>query len=140
MFDRLKKLFGKAQENPVVQQVTTQAQSAMDNVQTAAQHVVEQVKDVHTEVMADGKIDMNDLNIVKNQATNLAGSVNEMATDALQGAKEIVADVKDAHAAVMADGKITMDDLGTVKDAVQEVATDAGNMAKDIITPNTPVA
>ena len=140
MFDRLKKLFGTVQENPVVQQVTTQVQQGVDAVQTTAQQVVEQAKDIHTEVMKDGKIDMNDLTIVKDKATNLAGSVNEMATDAMQGAKEIVADVKDAHAAVMADGKVTMDDLGSIKNAAQEIVTDAKDIAKDIVTPNTPSA
>ncbi len=102
--------------------------------------MVEQAKDIHTEVMKDGKIDMNDLTMVKDKAANLAGSVNEIATDAIQGVKEIATDVKDAHAAVMADGKVTMDDLGSIKTAAQEIATDAKDMAKDIVTPNTPVA
>lgn len=144
MFDRLKKLFGKAQENPTVQQVTTQAQQAVDTVQNVATSVVDQAKDIHAEVMADGKITMDDLGTVKNAATNLAGSVSEMATDAMQGAKEIVADVKDAHAAVMADGKVTMDDLGVVKAAAQEVVGNVKEMVADIATPdtnpNTPVA
>lgn len=144
MFARLKKLLGKAQENPTVQQVTTQAQQAVDTVQNVATSVVDQAKDIHAEVMADGKVTMDDFAPVKDAAQNLAWSVNEIATDVAEGTKEIVADLKDAHAEVMADGKVTMDDLGTVKDAAVEVVSNVKEIVSDAANPdsnpNTPVA
>lgn len=130
MFDRLKKLFGQAQSNETVAQVTTQVQQGVDAVQATAQNVVEQAKDIHAEVMADGKIDMNDLGTVKDAAQNLAWSVNTIADNVVTNAKEIVADVKEAHAEVMADGKVDMNDLGTVKDAAAQVATNVQEMVQ----------
>jgi cell division septum initiation protein DivIVA len=130
MFDRLKKLFGQAQSNETVAQVTTQVQQGVDAVQATAQNIVEQAKDIHAEVMADGKIDMNDLGTVKDAAQNLAGSVNTIADNVVTNAKEIVADVKEAHAEVMADGKVDMNDLGTVKDAATQVATNVQEMVQ----------
>lgn len=78
MFDRLKKLFGQAQSNDTVAQVTTQVQQGVDAVQATAQNVVDQAKDIKEKVMADGKIDMNDLNTVKQTAQEVATNVQEM--------------------------------------------------------------
>lgn len=139
MFDRLKKLFGQAQSNETVTQVTTQVQQGVDAVQATAQNVVDQAKDIHAEVMADGKIDMNDLVTVKDAAANLAGSVNTVANNVVANAQEIVADVKEAHAEVMADGKVDMNDLGTVKETVQEVATNVQEMVNPNTTPTPTV-
>ena len=138
MFDRLKKLFGQAQSNETVAQVTTQVQQGVDAVQATAQTVVDQAKDIHAEVMADGKIDMNDLGTVKDAATNLAGSVNTVANNVVANAQEIVADVKEAHAEVMADGKIDMNDVAVVKETVQEVAANVQEMVNPNSTIPTP--
>lgn len=132
MFDRLKKLFGQAQSNETVAQVTTQVQQGVDAVQATTQTVIDQAKDIHTEVMADGKIDMNDLGVVKDAAQNLAGSVNTIATNVVTNAQEIVTDVKEAHAEVMADGKVNFDDVAVVKETVQEVAANV----QEMVNPN----
>lgn len=136
MFDFIKKLFGKAESNETVAQVTTQVQQGVDAVQATAQNVVDQAKDIHAEVMADGKINMNDVPVIKEVAQNLAGSVNTVANNVVINAQEIATDVKDAHAEVMADGKIDMNDLGTVKETVQEVATNVQEMVNP--NPTTP--
>ncbi len=138
MFDRLKKLFGQAQSNETVAQVTTQVQQGVDAVQATAQTVVDQAKDIHAEVMADGKIDMNDLGTVKDAAANLAGSVNTVANNVVANAQEIVADVKEAHAEVMADGKVDLNDVAVVKETVQEVAANVQEMVNPNTTPTTP--
>ncbi len=96
MFDRLKKLFGQAQSNETVAQVTTQVQQGVDAVQATAtnlagsvntvannvvantQEIVADVKDAHAEVMADGKVDMNDLGTVKETVQEVATNVQEM--------------------------------------------------------------
>jgi ElaB/YqjD/DUF883 family membrane-anchored ribosome-binding protein len=135
MFDFIKKLFGQAQSNETVAQVTTQVQQGVDAVQATAQNVVDQAKDIHAEVMADGKINMNDLGAVKDVAQNLAGSVNTIANNVVTNAQEIVVDIKEAHAEVMADGKINMDDLGTVKQVATQVVANVQDMVQ---TPPTP--
>ena len=136
MFDFIKKLFGQAQSNETVAQVTTQVQQGVDAVQATAQTVVDQAKDIHTEVMADGKIDMNDLGTVKDAVQNLAGSVNTVANNVVTNAQEIIADVKDAHTQVMSDGKIDMNDLSVAKETVQEVVTNVQEMVNP--NPTTP--
>ena len=136
MFDFIKKLFGKAQSNETLAQVTTQVQQGVDAVQATAQNVVDQAKDIHTEVMADGKINMNDVPVIKEVVQNLAGSVNTIADNVVTNAQEIIADVKDAHAEVMADGKIDMNDLSVAKETVQQVVTNVQEMAN--LNVNTP--
>ncbi len=135
MFDFIKKLFGKAQSNETVAQVTTQVQQGVDAVQATAQNVVDQAKDIHTEVMADGKIDMNDVPVIKEVAQNLAGSVNTIADNVVANAQEIVVDVQQAHTEVMADGTVNMNDVAVVKETVQEVATNV----QDMVNPNPTV-
>jgi gas vesicle protein len=102
MFDFIKKLFGKAQSNETVQQITTQVQQGVDAVQATTQNVVDQAKDIHAEVMADGKINMNDVPVIKEVTQNLAGSVNTVADNVVANAQEVVADIKETHAEVIA--------------------------------------
>lgn len=95
MFDRIKKLLWQAKSNETIQQVTNQVQQWVEKVQATAQSVVDKAKDIHTEVMADGKIDMNDLAPIKEVAQNLAGHVNTLADQVVDHAENVIADVKE---------------------------------------------